>query len=347
MKNRILTLLFGFSSSLLWGQDIHFTMFHVAPTELNPAAAGVFDGNFRASTNYRQQWRSISNPFNTYSCTMDGNLSKPNSRKSANLGAALNVYRDVAGTSRFATTKANLSLSGIVHLSANQTASAGITAGWGQQAISDAGLEWDAQFNGQAFDPGLPSNESFLYNKVSYFDYAAGVLWAYGRAASTMGSYDKFNAQVGLAYHHLSRPVLGGFYGESDRLYSKIVFHTNFHISQPNSRLAYLPRLYFFKQGPAMELNTGLIFRYLIQEGSKYSQHLKGFAVSAGAYYRLGDALSPSVEIEYASWTFGFSYDTNISGLTRASLGRGGVEIFLKFQNPNPFFRFHNRPSLR
>ena len=347
MKKLMITLSILFANSCVFAQDIHFTMFHVAPTVMNPASAGVFDGNFRASTNYRQQWRSISNPFNTYSFTVDGNLMKPNTRKKAVLGAAMNVYRDIAGTTRFGTTKANLSLSGIVHLSANQTASAGITAGWGQQSISQDGLEWDAQFNGQAFDAGLPSNESFLYNNISYFDYAAGVLWAYGRGASTLGSFDKFNAEVGLAYHHLSRPQIGGFYGESERLYSKIMFHSDFFISQPNSRLAYLPRVRFFKQGPAMELNTGIMFRYLIQEGSKYSQNLKGFAVGLGGYYRLGDAISPSVEIEYAGWTIGFSYDTNVSGLTRASFGRGGVEFYLKFQNPNPFFRFSNRPSLR
>lgn len=340
-------LLFLASVRISFGQDIHFTMFHVAPTVLNPGAAGVFDGTFRASTNYKSQWRSISNPFTTFSVTMDGNVLGKEGRSKAKLGMGLNVYRDVAGTSHFGTTKANLSISGIVHLSANQTASVGITTGLGQQSISPNGLEWDAQFNGQAFDPTLPANENMLYNKVNFFDYSAGLVWALSKNGKNMTSNDKFQAQVGLAYHHIAQPQTAGFYGTSDRLYSKFVFHSDFFLQQPNSKIGYLPRVRIFKQGPALEVNAGILFRYLIQDGSKYSQNIKGFAISVGTYYRLGDAFSPSVEIEYGGFSFGFAYDTNVSGLTRASLGRGGAEVYLKFQNPNPFFRFHHRPSLR
>ena len=40
----------------------------------------------------------------------------------------------------------------------------------------------------------------------SYFDLGTGVVWSYGTAATNMVAHDKFNATVGLAYHHALRP---------------------------------------------------------------------------------------------------------------------------------------------
>jgi len=258
---------------------------------------------------------------------VDGGLFK-NNGKTAYLGAALGVYRDVAGTTNFGTTKINLSLSSIIRVGNYNTISIGLTGGWGQQSISPENLEWDAQFDNQAFDPTLPSLENFSYEKNSYLDYGVGVLWAYGLGSSTIASFDKFKAEIGGAYHHLSQPRIPSHVGEDDKLHSKIAFHADFQFSSLYSRLAFSPRTRVFVQGPAMEINVGMMFRYLVQEGSKYTRQKKGLAISAGSYYRVGDALSPSLEIEYAGFTIGYSYDVNVSGLTVASRGRGGSEFY-------------------
>ena len=117
--------------------------------------------------------------------------------------------------------------------------------------------------------------------------------------------------------------------------------------SEEYSKLALRPRISAYFQGPSREVNLGLMFRYLVFEGSKYTGNVKGLAINLGGYYRIGDAISPSVEIEIAGFTVGYSYDLNTSGLRVASNGKGGSEIYLKFQNPNPFFRFSRRPSIR
>ena len=346
MKRIIASVAVVFMSLSVQAQDVHFTMFHVAPTLINPAAAGVFDGTFRAAVNFKTQWGSISNPYNTFSFTGEGAFFK-NSGKNAHMGVAVNTYRDVAGTTKFGTTKVNLSLSGIVYLNDLNTASIGITGGWAQKSMNPGALQWDSQFNGQAYDPMLSSNESFAYGSDSYVDFAAGAMWAYGTAASNLASFDKVKAQIGFAYHHLSRPELESQFGGAEKLYSKIVFHANLHYASGYSKLGLRPRLTAFFQGPSREINIGMMFRYLVQEGAKYTGNRKGFAISAGGYYRIGDAISPSIEIEYAGFSLGYSYDLNTSGLRAASKGRGGSEIYLKFQNPNPFFRFSRRPSIR
>lgn len=328
-------------------QDVHFTMFHAAPTVLNPGAAGLFNGTFRASTNFKTQWGSISNPYQTYSFTADGNFFQ-NRGGTAYLGAAIAAYRDVAGTTKFGTTKINASLSGIINMDANNLVAVGLTGGWAQRSFSPGDLQWDEQFNGQSFDPNLPSNETYGFNSSTFIDFATGVMWQYGTSASTITSFDKFHAQAGIAYHHLARPKFDTYYGNTDKLYGKFVIHGDMHFSASSySKWAYRPRFSAFFQGPSREVNLGLMCRYLISEGSKYTGFNKGLAISAGGYYRVGDAISPSVELEIAGFTIGYSYDFTLSALRMANSGLGGSEFFIKFQNPNPFFKFSRTPSIR
>jgi len=343
MKN-IITLLvtiIGFSVS---AQDIHFTMFHASPIVMNPASAGVFEGTFRASTNYKSQWGSVANPYSTYSLTADGSFWK-NKMGNAHMGAGVNFYKDVAGATNFGTTKINVSLSSILSVSDLSVISIGLTGGWGQRTISPDALQWDSQFNGVVFDNALPTNESMSFQNDKYFDFAAGVVWSYGSAASTLASFNRFKAKIGAAYHHLSRPEINN-YNTPEKMYSKYALHADMQYADQYSKLSYKPRIGVYVQGPSLEINAGLMFRYLIKEGSKYTGNVKGLALSLGGYYRVADALSPSIELEVAGFTIGYSYDLNTSGLRVASKGRGGSEFYLKFQNPNPFFRFSRKPSI-
>lgn len=346
MHKILLTISFVALVLVSKAQDVHFTMFNVAPTVLNPAAAGVMDGNFRASMNFKNQWGSISKAFNTYALTCDAALFKGKGRR-AHLGVALNAYRDIAGSTNFGTTKVNLSVSGIIYAGDASTLSLGITGGWAQRTISPTNLQWDSQFDGQHYDPTLPSNESYNFQNSTYYDFSTGFMWSYGTAASNLASFDRLKAEVGIAYHHLARPELLTYFGSADKLYSRIAFHANMHYATGYSKLALRPRIYAFFQGPSREINLGMMFRYLVKEGSKYTGSVKGFAISGGAYYRFGDAISPSIEIEIAGFTIGYCYDFNISKLRAASGGFGGSEVYLKFQNPNPFFRFSRTPSIR
>lgn len=346
MKKIITAIAFTTFSLVSMAQDVHFTMFHIAPTVLNPGTAGMFDGTFRASSNYRSQWGSICSPYRTISFTADGSLWK-NSGKNAYMGVGLSAYNDVAGSANLGTTRIDLTVSSILNLDNYNTLSVGLKGGWAQQSISEGDLQWDSQFNGQEFDPSLPTYEDYQFTNSSFFDFGTGVVWAYGTEASNLASFDKVTAQVGLAYHHVMRPKMQTYYGTQGKLYSRFVLHADMNYSSGYSRLAIRPRLAAYLQGPAREVNVGVMFRYLVADGSKYTGNIKGLAISLGSYYRIGDAFAPSVEVELAGFTFGYSYDFNASGLRVASNGWGGSEFFIRFQNPNPFFKFSRRPSWR
>src|SRR4249919_1666457 len=49
------------------GQDLHFSQFFEAPLLRNPSLAGIFEGDFRAQMVYRNQWASVTTPYQTAS----------------------------------------------------------------------------------------------------------------------------------------------------------------------------------------------------------------------------------------------------------------------------------------
>jgi type IX secretion system PorP/SprF family membrane protein len=333
---RIITILFTLAVINTAAQDIHFTMWDATPITTNPAAAGVFNGDVRAVMNYRNQWASIGNPYKTYGVMLDGGLFK-NKWENGYLGAGLNIYKDVAGTTDFGTTKVSLSLSSVLYLDEKNTGAVGVMGSWAQNSMSSDNLEWDSQFNGQNFDGSLSSNESMAFEGNSYADFSVGALWAYGTGAKTLSSHDEFSAKAGAAFYHVTRPSSETAFGDVDKLYSKLAVHAESFMGISNTKMAFKPKFIAFIQGPARQYTAGLLFRYMLVEESKYTGAFKEMAIAFGGYYRFGDAFSPSAEFEFSNFAIGFAYDMNISGLTAATGGSGGPEIFIRFQNPNPF----------
>ena len=54
-----------------YGQDPHFSQFFEAPLLRNPSLAGLFAGDIRFQTVYRNQWQSITNPYQTGSINFE------------------------------------------------------------------------------------------------------------------------------------------------------------------------------------------------------------------------------------------------------------------------------------
>jgi hypothetical protein len=90
-------------------------------------------------------------------------------------------------------------------------------------------------------------------------------------------------------------------------------------------------------QGPHTEINAGGRLRYRLKQASQFTDFVKGAAISFGGHYRFGDAAVVSTLIEFGKFALGVSYDINVSGLQQATNGQGGIEISLRFINPDPF----------
>ena len=90
----ILTLLFA--TFAVNAQDIHFSQFYSSPLTLNPALTGNFNGFYRVTGIYRNQYPGLSNNkpvFSTPSVSVDLSLLRDKIKNGA-LGVGIVFYND-------------------------------------------------------------------------------------------------------------------------------------------------------------------------------------------------------------------------------------------------------------
>ncbi|HIA35465.1 MAG TPA: type IX secretion system membrane protein PorP/SprF [Flavobacteriales bacterium] len=319
------------------GQDIHFSQYFASPILANPSAAGSFPGDQRAVINYKDQWSSIASPYTTYAMAFDMKVFKQKLTKGA-LGLGLVAFSDKAGDTEMGTTQANLMLSYHAKLNDKSALSAGIQGGFAQRTINGSSLKWGNQDDGiSGYDPALSSGETTELGNYSYGDFSGGIMWKYSSNQKTMTSNDGVKANLGVALFHINQPQ-GVFYkAEEEKLYQKIIVHGRASIGMKNTVLAFQPGIFYQHQGPSDELLLGTMIRYRVSEESKYTGFRKESAFSAGGFFRVNDAFVPVIQFEYANYSLGFSYDINVSDLSAASNGKGGMEIYFRYITPNPF----------
>jgi len=309
-----------------YGQDVHFSQFYSAPLLLNPGATGVFDGKFRAGIHFRNQWSSIRGtaPYQTYSASAEMALLKKKEGDNS-LGVGLMMFGDKAGNAALKRTQFNFSLSYNAKLNDQHNLALGLQGGYAQRSIDNDVLQWGSQYNGTSYDPdNIPPPYISEFSNVSYIDLSSGLLWDYNIS-------NLAGVSAGAAMFHLNTPQQS-LLGKDDKLARKIIVHGEGRFGKRRSDISVFPNFMYAQQGSMREINAGAMFRYMLKESSKYTGFIKGNAFYFGGNYRFRDAVIIGAALEIADWKLGLSYDVNISGLKKATLGRGGFEISLVYQ---------------
>jgi type IX secretion system PorP/SprF family membrane protein len=296
-------------------QDIHFSQFYASPLNLNPALTGVFEGNYRATAIYRNQWSSISSPFVTYSGSFDIKLLEGKLPRDV-FAVGANFYGDKAGNgklsnySAFASASFNKSLD----KKAKHFIGLGVSLGWSQRSLNAQSLAFPSQFNNGDFDLTQSNGENFGKTNFGYFDVNAGIL----QQSNFKDVVGLFN---GFTVYHLAFPK-ESFLNDNYRLKNRFTIHgglriraaKNFYIT-PN----YIVQL----QNKAREINVGSGLEYHIPAKKT------NVVVSLGAWYRIKDAAIVSAGLEFYRLRIMAAYDINTSALKTSTNGRGGFEIAL------------------
>lgn len=349
MKNSAKILL-GISllmSTQTIAQDIHFSQIFNNPTQINPALTGNFNGDQRVNLMHKQQWNSLGPGFNTYQLSFDNGLFKKK-WKNSYLGLGLRIFSDKAGDPEMKNTSFELQLSDHLYLDDNQTLSLGLSGSFNQSSIGRTDLIWEDQYIPGSSTLGNTA-ESFGNLSQNFFDLGAGLAWTYSSRTNTVNSISDFNATVGASASHLTQPVLDPILSSSSQIYRRYNGFAKFYINLPGSNVAVVPSALYSRQGNHSEFVIGSLFRYEFSQGSRVTGFKSGFATSFGLFYRWKDAVAPTLFIEYAKFAVGLSYDLTVSQLANANSGRGGIELSLRFVNPNPFHHKNptrGRPSL-
>jgi type IX secretion system PorP/SprF family membrane protein len=322
-------------------QDVHFSQFNNAPMIINPALTGAFNAEHRIIANYRSQWGTIAKPYTTYALSYDVGLLKGSN--TGFLGIGLQLYADKAGDLKMGIIQANLSIAYHLALNKNHFLTAGIQGGYSQRSINGDAMHWDDQYDpyadggwSQTGASGTGGNDIVGTNLQSFGigDLSAGMLWTFNSSATNMTKNNSIRGNLGFAVFHINQPKKTFADLLEKKMFIKYAIHTNILIGIPNTNMALVPSGMVFVQGPSREILAGMLFRFRLQEKSKYTNFVSETALSVGAHYRVGDAIVAEAQFEIKNWLIGVSYDVNVSKLSAASKSNGGLEIGLRYQTP-------------
>lgn len=296
-------------------QDIHYSQFYADPLRLNPANTGNFNGSYRVGLNARNQWQSITTPYQTFSGYLDVQLL--NNNPVASFGTGLYLLHDKAGSGILATTEVTLATAAHLAFSSNFILSIGGAAAYIQKNINTNALTFNNQWNDSGFDYTQNNNENFTNNRQNYFDANAGLQFL------AINNNLNFNIYGGVSALHLNKPQFS-FYNTNNQIGTRIISNIGTRIQFQKFNLD--AATYFTTQKKASEWVTGANIAYKLSNYNAQKQN-NNTLLYIGLWYRNKDAIIPLIGFEYHNYRILGTYDVNLSSLKTASKGRGGFEI--------------------
>lgn len=319
-----------FISSLSFSQDVHFSQIQETPLWLNPANAGFMNGYFRAIANYRNQWASMGNAYQTMAISVDASTLKTKNNL-AYMGIGLFVINDQAGVAKMGSTQGQLHLNAIIKTGKKSKLGGAIYFGLNQNSANYASLTYGNQFDGKIVDNSLASGEAVVYDSFLNTDVGVGVNYEFSNAIIDMLRDDIFSFKIGGAIHHINKPVQKFGSGSGYQLPMRFVGNIQARIDFKETKFSLLPSVIFLKQAKASEITIGTLIRYRFKNPTKLTGVKSETGLNIGLYYRVGDAIIPQLNLDMGKYAIGVAYDLNISKYKQVSNLQGGFEIYLKF----------------
>ena len=296
-------------------QDIHYSNFGFSPLNMNPALTGVFNGEYRGTANYRNQWSGVPVNYTTFSGSVDMKMASKQAIPPFRVGAFLSY--DKAGWSKLNNTAIYVSGSYLRPITPRDYLSGGVSIGLNQRAFKTGDLTWDDQYVNKRFDPSVVSADANTFEQTIFYpDLSAGINY------HRQGVRERAGLDIGVGYFHINNPSRsfkdGGTAVKCAPRFS-LYGSTNLALSDFFDILIDASGQF---QGPHQELLVGLGGRlYLVDK------HTKRIALQAGITLRDGDAISPHVGMTYNRWKVAVNFDSNFSQFKTASNRFGGPEL--------------------
>ena len=310
-----------FVSSTASAQLFHFSQFDNTPIFLNPAATGLIDGKYRLTTAYKNQWGSVSSPYNSFFGAAETRFAIGENTGSY-VGAGISIISDKAGTTNYGILGISGSGSYILQMSSNQGISFGLSIGYLQQSVNLSEVKWDSQYDGANYDPAVNSGEPAYNPNRNYIDLGGGVTYL-------IQPYRRLKFETGLAFKHINQPKRS-FMNAKD--FNEGMRYNITAKSEIGLIKAWVPMVMASFQGGAYDVLFGGLRKITVGESSRYTNAKTASAIYFGALYRWKDAGIVQVMYDHKQmFRIGVSYDVNISRLSVASRRRGGFELTLVY----------------
>lgn len=319
MKRILLSFMLTAGAGGLSAQDIHFSQFYETSVLRNPALTGIFTEDFKAGAVYRNQWNALGNPYQTMVASAEARFAI-NRSATDYLTISAMFFSDKAGRAALKTTGFYPSINYNKSLADphNSYLSVGFAAGNLQRSFDLSRLTFDNQYQGGVFVPSAGAGEDLPVAKLSQWDLGAGVSFNSG-----VGEENNLVYFLGLSAYHLTQPRAtfaeqGDMLNLATRWNGSIGVHATL-----NDVWSLQVHANYAMQGKYRETIAGGLLRWSRPDAG----NRRAFAIHGGAFYRINDAIVPTVKLEYKRQTFGLSYDVNISPLKAVTGMRGGLEL--------------------
>ncbi len=305
--------------------DIHFSQFYETTILRNPALTGIFTDNYKVEGLYRNQWSSVTNPYQTFLVDAQYRFSIG---KNDFLSVGLLGYSDQAGDLDQKITAVYPAINYNKALGVNNYSylSVGFTGGYIQYSMDPSKATFNNQFVGGFFNPSNPTYENVPKSQMSVLDMGAGLNFNISPGTSKDATY-----MIGVSGYHFSTPELS--YYNNNAVTQDIRWNVNAGMVHTLGE-DFILQLHanFAQQGNYQEfIGGGLIGWHTFNpEGPS------DFEVYAGLMGRLNDAVAPVIKLKYKNFGIGVSYDVNVSSLKPASNMQGGLEISLSVSGQYP-----------
>lgn len=304
-----------------YSQDRNFSQFHELPLLRNPALAGIYNGDFRVTSAYRNQWGSVTVPYTSQSLSveMKSGVSKGSEDY---VSAGVQLTRDMAGDSKFGKTQLLpiVAFHKLLSAERNTYLTLAFMGGVVQQRFDPTQLRFDDEFQNGVYTPRSTS-ATFSQTQLNYLDGSVGLSFS-----SEFENEIKYYLGAGL--FHITNPRVA-FY-EQNAVYLSQKYIANVGLSLPINEWSSMI-LYgdYFQQGGFKQGQAGLLYRNNLWEDDE----MHTISVTGGIIARWNDALIPMIRLDYYKIGIGMSYDMNISKLRPASQFRGGLECTISYKS--------------
>ena len=328
----ILSIFFAGIALIAGAQDVNFSQFYELPLLRNPALAGNFRGDIKATGAFRTQWLSAAGvPYRTQALGIE--LKSGVSESSDDYKViGLQVTNDQAGDSKMGKTQILPSFTFQKSLSdqTNSYLALGAIGGPVQQRFDPTDLKFADQFVNGEYSSTNPTAQVFSRTNMTYWDFSMGLAYS-GEFGRDIRYY------AGAACFHIFTPKVNFNEDNDVRLNRKFIFNAGLSApTGPDDRVIIYADV--FMQGGNRQAQGGFMYKHDMVE----AEDDETMSISAGSFIRWGDAIIPVVKFDLYKVAIGFTYDINISKLTVASKMRGGFEATLSYRG---FLNIRNTSS--
>ncbi len=308
---RLLPILFTiFSFLTVTGQDIHWTLYDMAPLQLNPALSGNFYGTARLSGIARTQSNSIANTgFLTFGFGVDAPIIK-GLRDNDWVGVGLSFASDKSGSLEMGIQ--SQSFSGSYHYALNKKATSYLTLGVQVESYGRRiGNAEAAEFRTELMTP-LETMTDFK----SATGYTGGLVF-------TSKLNKRSQLRIGGKFARIGRVRVGLGQSSNYEVPNRIAFHADLdHQTGPKTKI--IPSILYENYGTASAFVAQAKGKYLLDAK-------KGLDIMGGLGYRFGDALEVLFGVGWGDIDVGIGYDLPVSGQSSEAIPLGGLELAITY----------------